>query len=56
MGAIAGFFIGGILGHAIGTSLSHSVDDGMLGGIGTIIGLVFGFAITWYVVGRIKRP
>ena len=57
IGAIVGFFIGGMLGHAAGIARSHSVDDGGWGAIGTLVGLILGGAVVWLVVGRTKsRP
>jgi hypothetical protein len=40
IGAIVGFFVGGLVGHAIGTIRFHSVDDGGFTAIGTLVGLI----------------
>jgi hypothetical protein len=55
IGAIVGFFVGGLVGHAIGTIRFHSVDDGGFTAIGTLVGLISGFAVTWFVAAS-TRP
>ena len=52
IGAMAGFYAGGILGHVVGSALYDSVEDGGLTAIGSILGLPVGCAIAWIAAGR----
>jgi membrane protein DedA with SNARE-associated domain len=55
IGAIIAFYLVGILGHAAGTAWAHSADDGGLGAIGSIVGLIIVAAIAWAVASRKRQ-
>lgn len=62
IGAIAGFFVGGSIGHAIGLAQSGALGPGGVAelagdcaALGSVIGTPCGFVIAWIVTSRAHR-